>query len=424
MKTLRLLSAFYFLNFLSAAAVEVPLPTPAAPAVPNADDVLKKSATFFSTLDSLSTDIHVYWLRKSPGNTHEREADYHIEMQQPNKWLVTMKDGPETTYVWVCDGKLVQTYIAGMKKCTRHRAPGSIVDLVTSSEIETIKSTMENVMVLDLMLNNNPVEEFKKRFNVRELGGTSTINGTKAQTLKFIREDTGVHWDLAFADSEQPVPLQTFADLTSVDRERKPDSKTTIRCTFSNWKINTPPAAGTFQFTPPPGTEKVKDFFEPEKPSPLLNKPLPAARIQMLDGSHTDTAALRGKIVLLDFWQIHCIPCLYGMPKLDNLARQYGKKGVAIYAINEIDSGEDLKNFVKTKSWTSNLKLGQAGGSTSEKLGITETPISILIDKNGVVRSVHKFMDEAALTNLAAELDALIDGRDLPKPPPEPDDEP
>ena len=395
-----------------------------APAAQGADEVLKKSAQFFSTLDSLSTDIHVYWLRKSPGNTHEREADYHVELQQPNKWLVTMKDGAEVTYVWVCDGKVVQTYIAGMKKCTRHRAPGSIVDLVTSSEIETIKSTMENVMVLDLLLTNNPLEEFKNRFEPRELGGTATINGEKAQMLKFVRQSTGVHWDVAFSAGEQPVPLQTYADLTAVDKDAPAGAKTDIRCTFSHWKINTPPAAGTFQFAPPPGTEKVKDFFEPEKPSPLLNKPLPAARIKMIDGSHVDTASLRGKIVLLDFWQIHCIPCLYGMPKLDALARQYGKKGVSIYAINEIDAGDDLRNFVKTKSWTSNLKMGQTGGTASENLGITETPISILIDKNGVVRSVHKFMDEAALTNLAAELDALIDGKDLPKPPPDPSDEP
>jgi thiol-disulfide isomerase/thioredoxin len=406
---------------------------PAPPAAPDvavatsADDVIRKAVQFFSSLESFSVDLHVYWLKKSPGNIHERLADYHVDIQQPNKLSIILRDGNEIMYAWVCDGRTVATYISGMKKCTRKRAPATIVDLVTGSEIETIKSSVENVLLLDLLLMNNPFEEFKNRFAPIELGAPGAAlgrNGRRQQTLTLVRKSTGVPWRVSFADGAEPVPLESYADLTAAEKKPEANVKTDIRVTYANWKINPSFPASTFQFTPPAGTEMVKGFFEPEKPSPLLNKPAPGGRISLMDGSHTDVSSLKGKIVLLDFWQIHCVPCLYGMPRIEALARQYSRKGVAIFAINEIDGAEDLRKFVKDKSWGSALKMAQIGGTVSDAFGVTETPISILIDKNGVVRSVHKFMDEEAKTALSAELDALLDGREFPKPPPEKDDEP
>ena len=367
--------------------------------------------------------MHVYWLQKSPGNIHERLADYHIDLQQPNKLSIVLKDGNETMYAWVCDGKSVSTYISGMMKCTRKRAPATIVDLVTGSEIETIKSSVENVLILDLLLMNNPLDEFKNRFSTMRYDGVANRNGQRLQALTLVRQSTGIPWRVSFADGDSPVPVECYADLTP-EKNPRPEVKTDIRVTFANWKINPRLPASAFQFTPPPGTEMVKGFFEPEKPSPLLNKPAPGGRISLMDGTRADVSSLKGKIVLLDFWQIHCVPCLYGMPRLEAISRQYARKGVAIFAINEIDSAEELRKFARDKSWASALKMAQIGGTVSDTFGVTETPISILIDKNGVVRSVHKFMDEEAKTALSAELDALLEGREFPKPPPEKDDEP
>lgn len=47
--------------------------------------------------------------------------------------------------------------------------------------------------------------------------------------------------------------------------------------------------------------------------------PAPSEPIVTAGGSAVDFTALRGKVVLLNFWATWCVPCVYEMPSLDRL---------------------------------------------------------------------------------------------------------
>lgn len=68
--------------------------------------------------------------------------------------------------------------------------------------------------------------------------------------------------------------------------------------------------------------------------------------IEKLDGSTFKLSDFRGKILVVDFWQTNCAPCLRLIPKLANLSRQYRDKGVEVVGLTS-DEKSDQSNIVK-----------------------------------------------------------------------------
>lgn len=58
---------------------------------------------------------------------------------------------------------------------------------------------------------------------------------------------------------------------------------------------------------------------------------------ELLNGKKIKLSDLKGKYVLLDFWYIHCPPCMEGVPKLNKIYEKYKNKNFEIIAINTID---------------------------------------------------------------------------------------
>ena len=59
-----------------------------------------------------------------------------------------------------------------------------------------------------------------------------------------------------------------------------------------------------------------------------------------LEGKLPD--ALKGKIVIVDFWASWCGPCKESFPAMNELQKQYGDKGLIIVAINEDEEQSDM----------------------------------------------------------------------------------
>ena len=64
-----------------------------------------------------------------------------------------------------------------------------------------------------------------------------------------------------------------------------------------------------------------------------FNMQVTAAGIQLgshVSGPHLDADALRNRVVLLEFWGVHCPPCIAAMPKLEELHRKLGPAGLVV----------------------------------------------------------------------------------------------
>jgi thiol-disulfide isomerase/thioredoxin len=129
-------------------------------------------------------------------------------------------------------------------------------------------------------------------------------------------------------------------------------------------------------------------FTPPSEPE-LVGKAAPEFTLKDVDGHEITLASLRGKPVLLDFWATWCEPCRAATPHIQALHDQYKDKSLMVLGIDTNEpSATARKYFVDQKYTFSNL-LG-SGSDVIKNYGANGIPLVILIDKDGVVRYVHR----------------------------------
>jgi thiol-disulfide isomerase/thioredoxin len=72
-------------------------------------------------------------------------------------------------------------------------------------------------------------------------------------------------------------------------------------------------------------------------------KEAPALSLRTIDGEAVDTASLRGRPVVLNFWATWCGPCRKEIPHLDRLARDT-ESGVVVLSVSD-EEAETLREF-------------------------------------------------------------------------------
>ena len=134
----------------------------------------------------------------------------------------------------------------------------------------------------------------------------------------------------------------------------------------------------------------------------------PAVAYTLLDGRKSDLAALRGHVVLVNFWATDCAPCVEEMPALVANWRRFSPQGFETLAVSmHYDPPALVSNFAQSRALPFGIVIDNTG-EIAQRLGNVQfTPTSLLINKRGeiVKRWVGK-TDFDALAPLIAELDA------------------
>lgn len=113
-------------------------------------------------------------------------------------------------------------------------------------------------------------------------------------------------------------------------------------------------------------------------------KPPAPFTVTSIDGEKFDLAALRGKVVVLNFWFIGCAPCRVEMPGLNQLVSEFKGKDVVFIAF-ATDAAEDLQTFLKEKSF--NYRIIPAASKTAEAYEVNAYPTHVIIGKDGQIIS-------------------------------------
>lgn len=96
--------------------------------------------------------------------------------------------------------------------------------------------------------------------------------------------------------------------------------------------------------------------------------------------------ALRGKLVLLDFWTYGCINCMHIIPDLRKLERKYSKELVVISVHTAKFANEDETSNIRNAVLRYNIEhpiLNDARREYWTKLGVNVWPTQVLIDPQG-----------------------------------------
>ena len=114
-------------------------------------------------------------------------------------------------------------------------------------------------------------------------------------------------------------------------------------------------------------------------------------------------AALKGKVVYVDFWASWCGPCKQSFPFMNELQSKYGAKGFEIVAVNLDAKRGDADKFLAEVPARFNVAF-DAKGETARRFEVKGMPSSYLIGRNGKVIAAHQGFKEEE----RGELDARI----------------
>lgn len=150
--------------------------------------------------------------------------------------------------------------------------------------------------------------------------------------------------------------------------------------------------------------------------APRKGSEAPAFRLQTRAGQTVTLAALRGKVVVLDFWATWCPPCVAKYPALETLQHELGGRGLRVLAISLDQSLTRLDAFARGRA-AALRKLGRpaASGPTvlvgrssrvASDYGVSTLPHVTLVDRRGKLRYVH--IGRGGVDELRAQVESAL----------------
>jgi thiol-disulfide isomerase/thioredoxin len=125
-----------------------------------------------------------------------------------------------------------------------------------------------------------------------------------------------------------------------------------------------------------------------------------SVQITKLDGGEFKLSDFRGKVLVVDFWQTNCAPCVRLVPQLAELSRKYRDKGLEVIGLTSDDRADQEKvvEFLKKRGadytvgyenqWLSSAFLK----GTEDETGAPPIPQLFVISRDG--RVVDHFIGE------------------------------
>jgi peroxiredoxin/tetratricopeptide (TPR) repeat protein len=142
---------------------------------------------------------------------------------------------------------------------------------------------------------------------------------------------------------------------------------------------------------------------------PLMGKRAPEFRVAGLDGTPIELDALRGTVVVVDFWATWCGPCRKAMPELSALHDDIGARGGMVVGVSDESAGK-VAAFLSRSPVSYPIGVDR-DGSTKARYEVAALPTAFVIGADGVVIDVVVGGGGASLERIRAAVErGLIDG--------------
>jgi thiol-disulfide isomerase/thioredoxin len=149
---------------------------------------------------------------------------------------------------------------------------------------------------------------------------------------------------------------------------------------------------------------------DPATRHPLLGKPAPEIVQRLFTGAGRNfrLSEHRGEVVVIGFWTSWCGSCRTYLERLAKLDATYSQAGLVVVGISLDDDASratELARAVGAK-FRDGVDTGKALG---RRFAVPDVPLTLLVDRAGVVRYAHGELDPAADADLVAEVRQLLD---------------
>jgi peroxiredoxin len=384
------------------------------------EDAIRKMSDFYKQLKSFSVHAKIAIDFHAGEMTNKSSSDLDFVFERPNRLCMKGDSNGPVGVTVVSDGKTLFTSVAALKRYTKKEAPKTLSGLASDPMIGGGTAGFSNFLIS--FIADDPAKLILAGVTASKDLGTTKLDGRPTRHLQFTQEQ--IDWEAWIAEGQEPVLLRLEVDLAKMIKKTGgeafagKDVKAKVVEDFKDWKLNFNPPASDFVFTPPKESKEVESLFgrdeeEEEAPSPLLGKAAPPVDLERLDGKRVKLADHLGKdVVMLDMWATWCPPCRAELPILLDVAKDYQGKGVMLYGINQGETKKKVEDFLKKEKYALTVGL-DTEGKVGESYKAEGIPLLAIVDKKGVVQSIHVGYSPDIKDVLHKELDAILAGKNL-----------
>ena len=117
--------------------------------------------------------------------------------------------------------------------------------------------------------------------------------------------------------------------------------------------------------------------------------PAPEFTLTALSGQPGGLSQYKGQVVMVNFWATWCGPCQQEMPLLDQMYKKYKPAGFTLIGVNVDKEAPAVKEVLARKPVSFPVLLDPAN-AVSKAYHVDEMPSSVIIDRKGEIRYVHR----------------------------------
>jgi peroxiredoxin len=257
----------------------------------------------------------------------------------------------------------------------------------------------------------NWIKTFSKKHPSKLIqSGDTIVNSIHSYHLILNTKDTIINKDHLytrihlFIDKATGLPVGKLARSRTADFGKEVTNYYTEDIYF-NYKIDQDNIDKAY-FAIPEGFHPYKG--KPNEQAALLTpgKIAPDWTLYDTDGRKTSLSQLKGKIVLLDFFFVGCVPCMHTLAPLDNLYEKYKNKDFVILSISTRDNKKLVTAFKDSQHIKNQMYPG--GGDVAELYHVTMAPTFYFIDQEGKIANVFSDLPDDLEKKMSAIIDNLI----------------
>jgi peroxiredoxin len=133
----------------------------------------------------------------------------------------------------------------------------------------------------------------------------------------------------------------------------------------------------------------------------------PSVAYTLLDGTASSTDALRGKVVLVNFWATSCTTCVHEMPQIVATHERFKARGFETLAVAmSYDPPAAVVRFAESRKLPFGVVIDNTGAVARSFGDVRLTPTTVLINRRGEI--VKRYVGEPDFAALNRLVEALL----------------
>jgi peroxiredoxin len=378
-------------------------------------EVLTRTIETYKSATSYRDNARIEIRMKADDAANAHIMPVPITMERPNRVRLNLD-----VLAIQCDGSELVRYSRVVNRYTSEKAPPTLTIGQMFGPIPA--NGMELFLHLHLLTEPEPLALILKDAMGVVLEADETVDGRACHSVRYESPAGRLNGRLLI-DRETGLLREFRLSADGKQASMPPGTPEWVSLKLADAIVNQPVEAETFAFAPPPEAVEVDDLTKPPAAQvaqagsngdgggvgTVVGRTAPDFTVETLDGKEIKLSALRGQVVVLDFWAAWCGPCVRAFPFLERAHKSFAGKPVMFVGVcsDQRSQLSKIKSTVTQNGLTFPVALDREG-RVAGAYKVQGFPTTMLIDQNGVIRSRDTGFSPYSISKLTQEITGLL----------------